>query len=103
MTLDDGVVFHGDAGFTADDEKVVYEHAVAPGSHVIGIEIERQDSRGAAYRTWQTTRFAIQVPERKVLESIVTVVDDSNMAKDFPGDQDGKYQLDVRLRAKVAE
>jgi hypothetical protein len=103
VTLDDGVVFKGDPGFVAEDEKVVYEHAVAPGSHVVGIEIERQDARGAAYRTWQTTRFAIQVPERRTLEAIVTVEDDSNMASDFPDDQDGKYELGVKLRAKVAK
>jgi hypothetical protein len=103
VTLDDGVVFKGESGFVAEDERVVYEHAVAPGSHVVGIEIERQDARGAAYRTWQTTRFAIQVPERQTLEAIVTVEDDSDMASDFPDDQDGKYELEVKLRAKVAK
>lgn len=103
VTLDDGVVFREGAGFVAEDEKVVYEHAVAPGGHVVGIEIERQDARGPAFRTWQTTRFALQVPERKTLEAIVVVTDDSDMADDFPDDQDGKYELDVRLRAKVAE
>ena len=103
VTLDDGVVFKGDPGFVAEDEKVVYEHAVAPGSHVVGIEVERQDARGASYRTWQTTRFAIQVPERRTLEAIVTVEDDSDMASDFPDDQDGKYELGVKLRAKVAK
>jgi hypothetical protein len=103
VTLDDGVVFRGDANFSAEDEKVLYEHAVAPGSHVIGIQVERQDARGAQFRTWQTTRFSIQVPERKVLEAIAVVSDDSDMAKDFPGDQDGKYDVEVRLRAKVAD
>jgi hypothetical protein len=103
VTLDDGVVFKGDPGFVAEDEKVVYEHAVAPGSHVVGIEIERQDTRGAAYKTWQTTRFAIQVPEREVLEAIVVIEDDSDMADDFPDGQDGNYELGVRLRAKVVK
>jgi hypothetical protein len=103
VTLDDGVVFKGDPGFVAEDEKVVYEHAVAPGSHVVGIEIERQDTRGAAYKTWQTTRFAIQVPERELLEAIVVIEDDSDMADDFPDGQDGNYELGVRLRAKVVK
>jgi hypothetical protein len=103
VTLDDGVVFKGDPGFVAEDEKVVYEHAVAPGSHVVGIEIERQDTRGASYKTWQTTRFALQVPEREVLEAIVVIEDDSDMADDFPDGQDGKYELGVRLRAKVVK
>jgi hypothetical protein len=103
VTLDDGVVFRGDAGFVADDQKVVYEHAVAPGSHVIGIEIERQDARGPAFRTWQTTRCAIRVPERKTLDATVVLDDDSDMGSDFPDDQDGEYELGVRLRAKVRD
>lgn len=103
VTLDDGTVFRGEPGFVADDEKIVYEHAVAPGAHVVGVEVERQDARGTTYRTWQVSRFSVQVPERKVLEAIVDVDDDSNMGKDFPSDQDGKYDLRIRLRAKVAE
>ncbi|HVU03016.1 MAG TPA: hypothetical protein VHE30_14750 [Polyangiaceae bacterium] len=103
LTLDDGVVFRGDAGFFAEDEKVVFDHALAPGSHVIGLEVERKDARGPAFRTWQTSRFAVQVPERKTLEAIVVVKDDSDMADDFPDDQDGQYDLRVKLRAKVAE
>ncbi len=103
VTLDDGTVFRGEPGFVANDEKIVYEHAVAPGAHVVGVEVERQDARGTTYRTWQVSRFSVQVPERKVLEAIVDVDDDSNMGKDFPSDQDGKYDLRIRLRAKVAE
>jgi hypothetical protein len=96
-------VFHGDARFTGEAEQVVYEHAVAPGSHVVGIQIERRDTRGASFKTWQTTRFSIQVPERKTLEAIVVVEEDTTMGKDFPDDRDGKYDLEVRLRAKVAD
>jgi hypothetical protein len=103
VTLDDGVVFRADPGFIADTEKIVYEHAVAPGSHVLGIEIERQDSRGPAYRTWQTTRAAITVPERKTLDADVVLEDDSDMGADFPSDQDGEYELAVSVRAKVAD
>ena len=67
------------------------------------LEIERKDARGPAFRTWQTSRFAIQVPERKTLEAIVVVMDDSDMADDFPDDQDGEYDLRVKFRAKVAK
>lgn len=103
VTLDDGVVFRAPPGFIAEDGKVVYEHAAAPGSHVVGIEIERQDTRGASFRTWQVSRFAIQIPERKTLEASVRVEDDSDMADDFPDDHDGQYELGVKLRAKVVE
>jgi len=103
VTLDDGVVFTSGAGFVAEDGKRVYEHAVAPGNHVIGVEIERADARGATFRTWQSSRFAIQVPERKTLLASVSVEDDSDMAEDFPDDQDGTYELSVELRAAVEE
>jgi hypothetical protein len=103
VTLDEGVVYRAQAGFIAEDDKIVYEHAAAPGNHVVGIEIERQDTRGASFRTWQVSRFAIQIPERKTLEASVRVEDDSDMADDFPDDKDGEYELNVRLRARVQD
>ena len=103
VTLDGGVVYRAPARFSAEDEKVIYEHGVAPGHHVIGVEIERTDARGRAYKTWQTSRFSVVVPEKKRLEAHFTIEDDSDMAEDFPDDQDGEYDLRVRLRARVIE
>jgi len=103
VTLDDGVVFVAPDRFSADDEKVVYEHAVAPGHHVLGVEIERVDARGREYKTWQTSKMSVVVPESKTLETLVSLEDDSDMAVDFPDDQDGEYELNVKLRAQVAE
>jgi len=101
VTLDDGVVFTAPERFIAEDERTVYEHAVAPGHHVVGIEIERFDTRGAEYRTWQSSRFSIVIPESKLVDAHVIIQDDSDMGKDFPSDQDGQYDLRVRLRARV--
>ncbi len=101
ITLDDGVVFAAPPRFSADDQRVVYEHAVAPGQHIVGIDIERYDARNRQYRTWQTSRFAIVVPESQLVEAHFVLSDDSDMAKDFPDDQDGEYELRVRLRARV--
>src|SRR5690606_11722531 len=103
VTLDDGVVFSAPARFVAEDEKVVYEHAVAPGHHVIGVEIEREDTRGQQYKTWQTSKFSVLVPDSQLLETHMVVTDDSDMAEDFPEDEDGEYELEVRLRARVTE
>jgi hypothetical protein len=102
LTLDDGVVFTAPERFTADDERTVYEHAVAPGHHVIGVDIERYDARDKEYRTWQSSRFSVVVPESKLVDAHLIIQDDSNIAKDFPSDQDGRYDLRVRLRARVA-
>jgi len=103
ITLDDGVVFAAPDHFSADDERIVYEHAVAPGHHVVGIEIERYDARNKEYRTWQSSRFSVVIPESKLVDTHLTIVDKSDMASDFPGGQDGEYDLRVKLRARVVE
>jgi hypothetical protein len=103
VTLDDGVVFAAPERFSADEERTVYEHAVAPGHHVVGLDIERYDSRSKQYRTWQSSRFSVIVPENKLVDTHLVVIDDSDMAEDFPDDADGEYDLRVKLRAKVVE
>ena len=103
VTLDDGVVFSAPDRFSAEDERVVYEHAVAPGHHVVGIEIERFDARNKVYRTWQSSRFSVLVPENKLVSTHLIVIDDSDMAEDFPDDADGEYDIRVKLRARVAD
>jgi hypothetical protein len=103
ITLDDGVVFAAPERFSAEDERTVYEHAVAPGHHVVGVEIERYDARNKEYRTWQSSRFSVVIPESKLVDTHLVIVDDSDMAEDFPDDADGEYDLRVKLRARVVE
>jgi hypothetical protein len=101
VTLDDGVVFSAPERFVADDERTVYEHSVAPGHHVLGVDIERFDTRNKEYRTWQSSRFSLVVPESKLVDAHLVIQDSSDMGKNFPDDQDGEYDLRVRLRARV--
>ena len=103
ITLDDGVVFAAPERFSAEDERIVYEHAVAPGHHVVGVEIERYDARNKEYRTWQSSRFSVVIPESKLVDAHLKIIDDSDMADDFPSDQDGQYDLRVKLRARVVQ
>jgi len=103
VTLDDGVVFAAPERFSAEDERTVYEHSVAPGHHVLGVEIERFDARNKEYRTWQNSRFSLVIPESKLVDAHVVIQDSSDMGEDFPDDQDGEYDLRVRLRARVVK
>ena len=48
-------------------------------------------------------RFSVVVPENKLVDTHLTVSDDSDMAEDFPDDADGEYDLRVKLRARVVE
>lgn len=101
VTLDDGVVFTAADRFVAEDERTVYEHSVAPGHHVIGVDIERFDARNKEYRTWQSSRFSVVIPESKLVDAHLVISDASDMGQEFPDDQDGEYDLRVKLRARV--
>jgi hypothetical protein len=102
VTLDGGVIYSTDT-WVSDEAKGVYEHSVAPGHHVLGIQIERVDSRGKQYRTWQSSRFSIVVPDKKRVEANFYLEDDSDMASAFPSSEAGGYSLQVDLFARVVE
>jgi len=101
INLDDGIVYTAPPGFFADDEITVYDHAVAPGRHVLGVDIERRDDRGETFRTGQHSRVTLDVPENQRLETSIRIDDDSDMGSDFPSSQKGSYDLRVRVRAKA--
>jgi hypothetical protein len=103
VTLDDGVVYRAPERFSADDELIVYEHAVAPGHHMLGVEIERIDRRSSEYQTYQNNKFSIVIPESKLVEASIELEDDSDMAEDFVDDGDGEYDISARLRARVID
>lgn len=99
VTVDGGVVYVAPERFVGAEDQVVYEHAVAPGRHVIGIEVERFDPRIKGYRTWQATRYAVEVPEKRTLAARIELEDDSSM-KDASS---GRYRSRADLRVEVIE
>jgi hypothetical protein len=101
VSLDDGVVFTAPANFRADDQKPVYNAGVAAGRHAITVDVDRADDRNAEFKTSQRTRFLVDVPRDQELAVELKIIDDSNMGKDFPSDQKGKYQLEVKMQAKA--
>jgi hypothetical protein len=101
VSLDEGVVYTAPAGFVADDETTIYDHAVAPGRHVLGVDIDRRDDRGETFRTGQHSRVTLEVPENQRLETTIRIDDDSDMGADFPSGQKGSYDLRIRVRAKA--
>ncbi len=102
VSLDDGVVFTAPKGFQADDDRPVYERAVAPGKHAVTVDIDRQDERDATFVTSQRTRFVVDVPRDQRVDAHVRIEDDSTMGRDFPGDRSGRYDLRVRVRAAAS-
>lgn len=103
VSLDGGVIYSAPPRAVFDRPEVVFEHAVAPGAHVVAVDVERQDAKNPQFSTWQESRFVVIVPEKKLLWTRFDLSDDSNMAEDFQQDHAGKYQLAVKLQAEVNE
>jgi hypothetical protein len=101
VSLDEGIVYTAPPNFFADDETTIYDHAVAPGRHVLTVEADRRDDRGDTFRTGQRSRVTLEVPENQRLEASIRIDDDSDMGSDFPSSQKGSYDLRVRVRAKA--
>jgi len=99
VSLDDGVVFTSQPGFRAEDMTAIYDHGVAPGRHAVTVDVERRDDRDETYRTWQRSRFVVEVPKDERLTVELRVGDDSTMGGDFPSDRSGRYDLRVRAKA----
>jgi hypothetical protein len=103
VSLDGGLVYTAPTQSVFEQPQVVYEHAVAAGPHVLALEVEQQDLRQPQFSTWQTSRFVVVVPERRQLWTRFELEDDSSMGEDFPEDQAGHYELNVRLHAEASE
>lgn len=99
VTVDGGIVYTAPDKFVGAEEAVVYEHAVAPGRHVIGIEVERFDPQARSYRVWQATRYAVEVPEKRTLSARVELEDDSSMEDPTSG----RYRTRASMRVEVLE
>jgi hypothetical protein len=103
VSLDGGVVYTAPAQAFFDQPQIVYEHAVAPGPHVVGVEVERKDARQPQFSTWQSSRFVVNVPEKRLLWTRLELEDESSMGEDFAEDEAGRYELSVRLEVEVSE
>lgn len=102
ITIDGAVVYTAPERFTGTEEAVVFERSVAPGPHVIGVEVERYDGRAPTFRSWQSTRYSVDVPEKQILQAHVMLSDDSEMGE-FVADQSGRYEVGARLDVEVVE
>lgn len=101
VSIDDGVVWSSPASFRPDSQTTVYDHAVAPGHHAVTVDAERRDDRNDAFRSTQRSRFIVDVPSDRRLSVDLFLSDDSNVARDFPSDGEGRYELRVRAHVKA--
>ncbi len=101
VSLDDGAVYTAQPNYRPSDMTAIYTHALAPGRHALTVDLDRRDDRNDAFRTSQRSRFVVDIPRDQELGVELTIDDDSNMGKNFPSDQSGRYDMHVRLKASA--
>ncbi len=102
VKLDATPIFQGDAAALGGDEvRKVFEGFVAPGPHLLGIEVEQHARDDAAYGYTLQESYRITTPIEKTTELTLVLDDDSDLAQDFPRGGEGHYDVRTRLRAKT--
>ena len=83
--------------------------ALAADAHMLNIDSTTQRKRmvegvSAILRLFtEQGKISIDGSYFKLVDAHLKVIDDSDMADDFPSDADGEYDLRVKLRARVVE
>lgn len=99
LSLDGNPIYRGE-GSTLDPEGAkLFEGYAAPGPHVLTVEIEQRAREDDAYRYSQTSSLRFVVPRGTLTDLTLVLDDDSDIAEDFKDDDEGEY--DVRLRLEV--
>jgi hypothetical protein len=102
LKLDGAPIFRGDAASMRGDEaRQVFEGYVAPGPHVLSAELEQNSRSDQAYGYTLRESYKFQALRDKRNELQLTLRDSSDMASEFPDDQDGEYDIRMRLRART--
>ncbi|HKU42367.1 MAG TPA: hypothetical protein VJR89_29615 [Polyangiales bacterium] len=104
LKLDGAPIFRGDgASMRGDEERQVFEGFIAPGPHVLTAELEQNSRDDQAYGYSLRESYKFQALRDKRNELSLTLRDSSDMASEFPDDQDGEYDIRMRLRARTRE
>jgi hypothetical protein len=104
LKLDGAPIFRGDgAAIRGDEARQVFEGFIAPGSHVLTAELEVSSRTDSAYGYSLRESYKFQALRDKRNELSLVLRDDSDVASEFPDDQDGEYDVRMRLRVRTKE
>jgi len=99
VRLDGAPVFQSDGGIEGgDDGREVFAGALAPGPHVLRLEIEQRASADDTYRYTLQEDFRFQVARERLSEVTVVLEDESDIATSFPSGGEGRYEVRTRMR-----
>jgi hypothetical protein len=93
----DGEIEGGDAG------RQVFEGALAPGPHVLTVDLEQRARDDPEYRVTQRESFRFIVVRERLTEVVLILEDDSDIARSFRSGGEGHYEIRTRLRVATRE
>jgi hypothetical protein len=99
--LDGAPIFQSDGPVEgANDQRELFSGSVAPGPHVLTLEIDQRARDDEAYRYTMRDSYRFQVSRERLSEVTLILEDGSDIARSFQAGGEGRY--DVRTRMRVA-
>jgi hypothetical protein len=98
LRLDGAPIYQGEGGEVPEDGRQVFDGFAAPGPHVLSIELEQRSRADAEYRYTLRDTYRFQVVRERLTEVVLILDDDSNIAEDFEGGGEGKFEVKTRVR-----
>ncbi|MCB9597255.1 MAG: hypothetical protein H6719_31310 [Sandaracinaceae bacterium] len=97
--LDGAPVYQVDGGGDGlDDGREIFAGSLAPGPHVLRIEVEQRARSDESYRYTLQQDFRFQVVRERLSEVTLVLEDDSDIASSFPSGGEGRYEVRTRMR-----
>ena len=101
LYLDGAPIWSGDGAQLRDPERVLFDGFAAPGPHVLTLEIAQRARDDEAYRYDLRESYRFQALRERRTDLRLVIDDDSDMAEDFPDDEEGSYEVQTRLEARA--
>ncbi|MFK7991817.1 MAG: hypothetical protein AB8I08_37715 [Sandaracinaceae bacterium] len=97
--VDGAPVFRSDGPVEgAQNGTEIFTGSLAPGPHVLTLELEQRARSDDAYRYTLQESFRFQVVRERLSEVTLILEDDSDMASSFPSGGEGRYEVRTRMR-----
>jgi hypothetical protein len=97
--VDGAPVFQTDAELTdAQNGREIFAGSLAPGPHVLTLEVEQRSPEDASYRYTLRESFRFQILRERLTEVTLVLEDGSDMARSFPSGGQGQYEVHTRMR-----
>lgn len=97
--LDGAPIFQSDGPVERGAEgRELFAGALAPGPHVLTLEVEQRAREDAEYRYTLRESFRFQVVRERLSEVSLVLEDGSDIARSFPAGGEGRYEVRTRLR-----